>query len=346
MSSLTSAGVLQTHLHIENHMVLIRDEIYGEELVHEPVLVELLQSPEVQRLQGICQYGVTAFLGLTPRVTRLEHSVGAFILVRRVGGTIEEQVAALLHDISHTTLSHVIDHALSKPGEESYHEVHKTRYLKMTRLPGILARHRIDQRVFEEELFPLVEMPSPQLCADRLDYALRDAVSFGKLAIEDARRVVGSLKAFPSPIAIHRLLVLDDPHVALILSRAYITTDKNVWSSPAHIDMSQRTGQVIGELVEAGSVNDKMLWQMTDAEFWPLLRQAANPEQLRAITRLEDEGIPEDNGLRLPQCAKIRTLDPDVWQGGEKRPAPLSTVLPMWGSERLQYIRSRRQHGE
>ncbi|TGJ83234.1 hypothetical protein E0Z10_g5538 [Xylaria hypoxylon] len=344
MSSPTSAGVLQTHLLIDNHKILIRDEIYGEELVHEPVLVELLQSPEVQRLQGICQHGVTGYLGLTPRVTRLEHSVGAFILVRRVGGTIEEQVAALLHDISHTTLSHVIDHALSKPGEESYHEVHKTRYLEMTRLPDILARHRINQKVFKEELFPLVEMPSPQLCADRLDYALRDAVSFGNLTMEDARRVVGSLKAFPSAIATRRLLVLDDPHVALILSRAYITTDKDVWSSPAHIDMCQRTGRVIGELVEAGSMDDKMLWQLSDAEFWTLLRQAANPEQLRAIERLENEGIPEDNGLRLPQCAKIRTLDPDVWQGGEKQPAPLSIVLPMWGSERLQYILSRSQH--
>ena len=323
---------------------MIRDELYGEELVHEPVLVELLQSPEVQRLQGICQHGVTGFLGLTPRVTRLEHSVGAFILVRRVGGTIEEQVAALLHDISHTTLSHVIDHALSKPGEESYHEVHKTRHLETTGLPDILARHGINQRVFEEELFPLVEMPSPQLCADRLDYALRDAVSFGKLAMEDARRVVGSLKAFPSAIAARRLLVLDDPHIALILSRAYIAVDKDVWSSPAHIDMYQRTGRVIGELVGAGSVDDKTLWQVSDEEFWTLLRQAANPDQLRAIERLEDEGIPEDDGLRLPQCVKIRTLDPDVWQGGGKQPAPLSTVLPMWESERLQYIISRSQH--
>lgn len=344
MSSPTSAGVLQTHLLIDNHKILIRDEIYGEELVHEPVFVELLQSPEVQRLQGICQHGVTGYLGLTPRVTRLEHSVGAFILVRRVGGTMEEQVAALLHDISHTTLSHVTDHALSKPGEESYHEVHKTRYLEMTRLPDILARHRINQKVLKEELFPSVEMPSPQLCADRLDYALRDAVSFGNLTMEDARRVVGSLKAFPSAIATRRLLVLDDPHVALILSRAYITTDKDVWSSPAHIDLCQRTGRVIGELVEAGSMDEKMLWQVSDAEFWTLLRQAANPEQLRAIERLENEGIPEDNGLRLPQCAKIRTLDPDVWQGGEKQPAPLSKVLPMWGSERLQYILSRSQH--
>lgn len=57
---------------------------------------------------------------------------------------IEEQVAALLYDISYTTLSHVINHALSKPREGSYHEVYKTRYLKTTRLPDILARYRIN----------------------------------------------------------------------------------------------------------------------------------------------------------------------------------------------------------
>ncbi|KAL4967871.1 uncharacterized protein BDV14DRAFT_168536 [Aspergillus stella-maris] len=344
MSSPTSAGVLQTHQFLKNNTILIQDKIYGEELIHEPILIDLLQTPEVQRLQGICQHGITGFLGLTPRVTRLEHSVGAFILVRRVGATIEEQVAALLHDISHTTLSHVIDHALSKPREGSYHEVHKARYLEMTRLPEILARHGISEKVFEEELFPLVEMPAPQLCADRLDYALRDAVSFGKITIDDARRVVGSLKAFPSATAIDRLLVLDDPDVALNLSRAYIAADKDVWSNPAHIDMYERTGKVIRELVEAGSVDDKVLWQVSDGEFWALLRRAANPEQLRAIERLEGEGIPKENGLRLPHGAKIRTLDPDVWQGKEKQPAPLSVVLPTWGLERHQYILSRSEN--
>lgn len=343
MAAPTRAGVLQTHQLIDNGEILIRDEIYGEELVSEPVLVELLQSPEVLRLQGICQHGVTGYLGLTPRVTRLEHSVGAFLLVRRVGATLEEQVAALLHDISHTTLSHVIDHALSKPGEDSYHEVHKHRYLGMTRLPEILSRHGIDHKVFDEELFPLVEMPAPQLCADRLDYGLRDTVSFGKLAIEDARKVFGSLKAFPSPTATQRLLVLDDAQVALTLSRAYIAADRDVWSSPAHVDMYQRTGRVIGELVGSGAVDDKVLWQVSDAEFWALLRKTANAEQLSDIERLEKEGLPQEDGLTLPRIAKIRTIDPDVWQGGEDRPAPLSTVLPEWGTERQQYIASRNQ---
>jgi HD superfamily phosphohydrolase len=343
MPSPTSAGVYQTHLASENHTILIRDEIYGEHLIHEPVLIELLRSPEVQRLQGINQYGITSFLGLTPPVTRLEHSVGAFMLVRIVGGNMEEQIAALLHDISHTVLSHDVDYALSKLGEESYHEVHKTRYLESTGLPGILVRHKIDQKVLDENLFPLVEMASPQLCADRLDYALRDAISFDKFTVEDARKVVAALKAFPSAVAPDRLLVLDDPQVALILSRAYITTEKDFRSDPAIVDMSERTGRVIGELVKAGSVDDKMLWQMSDAEFWDLLRQAANPDQLRAIKKLEDEGIPDGKGLRRPKGTKVRTLDPDIWQRGDKRPAPLSTVLPMWGSERQQYILSRSQ---
>jgi HD superfamily phosphohydrolase len=343
MSSPINAGVFQTHLLTENHKILIRDDIYGEELVHEPVLVELLQSPEVQRLHGINQYGITAFLGLTPRVTRLEHSVGAFLLVRRIGGTIEEQITALLHDISHTVLSHDVDYALSKLGEESYHEVHKTRYLESTRLPDLLVRHGIDQKVLDENLFPLVEMPSPQLCADRLDYALRDAIGFGKLTIEDARRVIGSLKAFPNPVAPDRLLVPDDAQVALILARAYITTDRDVLSNPAIVDMSERTGRLIGELVEAGSVNDEMLWHMSDAEFWILIRRAANPQQLRAIERLETEGIPQGDELRRPQGTKVRTIDPDVWQEGENQPAPLSTVLLTWGSQRRQYILSRIQ---
>jgi HD superfamily phosphohydrolase len=41
------------------------------------------------------------------------------LLVRRLGASLEEQIAALLHDVSHTAFSHVIDsvdHNLLKNG--------------------------------------------------------------------------------------------------------------------------------------------------------------------------------------------------------------------------------------
>jgi HD superfamily phosphohydrolase len=275
-------------------------------------------------------------------VTRFEHSVGAFLLVRTVGASLEEQIAALLHDISHTTLSHVIDWALSKPGEGSFHEVHKSRYIKTTQLPRILDNHGFGNlRPLDEELFPLVEMPSPHLCADRLDYSLRDAVGFGKLPLEEVQRLYAALKAFPDASNPQRIFMLEDQQLALALARAYLEIDRDVWSNPAHIDMYKRTGKLIGDMVRRGSVNDEDLWKLSDEEFWELLRGAAAPGELASMKRLESEGLPEDVGLSLPQGTKIRTIDPDIYLPATNQLLPLSIVYPEWEIERRKYICAR-----
>lgn len=87
----------------------VKCKIHGEYRITEPVLIELLLSEPVQRLKHVLQHGITGLIGLTPRpaVDRHEHSVGAMLLVRAAGGTIEAQAAALLHDVAHTALSHV-----------------------------------------------------------------------------------------------------------------------------------------------------------------------------------------------------------------------------------------------
>lgn len=335
-------GFFQTIESVSESTLLVRDELYGEHTISEPILVKLLRSPTLLRLTGVCQHGVTGLLGLTPKVTRYEHSVGAFLLVRKVGASIEEQVAALLHDVSHTVLSHVLDWLLSKPGEESFHEVHKARYIEMTPLPQILAEHGFQGlEPLNEELYPLVEMPSPQLCADRLDYALRDSVAFGKLALEDARNVFASLKAFPDVSSSHRLLVLDDEQLALRLARAYMASDRDVWSNRAHVDMSKRAGNLIKEILDRGGIKEESLWEMSDQEFWESLRTVADPTSLEIMKRLESEGLPKEDGLHLPQGAKIRTLDPDVLSQTTKDPLPLSVLSPNWALERQDYIRSR-----
>ncbi|PYH44973.1 uncharacterized protein BP01DRAFT_357329 [Aspergillus saccharolyticus JOP 1030-1] len=334
------AGHFQTLTFESPHRVIITDILYGTHEITEPVLIDLLQCADLQRLIGICQHGVTGHLGLLPgavKISRFEHSVGACLLVRSRGATLEEQVVALLHDISHTVLSHVVDWALSNPNEESFHEVHKARYLQTTRIPDILTKHGMPLTVLHEEKYPLVELPAPHLCADRLDYSLRDGLAFGKMNRDQARELLQCLRAFPYPTAPHRILVLENRHVALCFARVYLQVDQEVWSNPTHADMYKRTGKLIGDLVRGGQMSEETLWKLSDQEFWGLLLRLADAEGAAMLKGFERDGFSKEKDLPLPKNVKIRTIDPDVWED-ENTPSPLSQLSPEWAAERQAYI--------
>lgn len=77
------------------------------------------------------------FPGTDSPLTRYEHSVGAMLLVRRAGGSVEAQAAGLLHDVAHTALSHVADNVF----EYVVHEDDKMEYLESTNVLDILDKH-------------------------------------------------------------------------------------------------------------------------------------------------------------------------------------------------------------
>lgn len=96
--------------------MIIEDPVYGRWKVEE-VLGELIHSPPVQRLQKIHPGGAAHLVHSAWNVTRFEHSVGVMLLIRHLGGSLEEQVAGLLHDVSHTAFSHVVDIVVASPEE-------------------------------------------------------------------------------------------------------------------------------------------------------------------------------------------------------------------------------------
>lgn len=323
--------------------LLIRDELYGNFDISEPVLVELLQCPAVQRLGEVGQHGVTGFLGLTSPVTRLEHSIGTLLLVRGAGASLEEQVVALLHDIAHTAFSHVIDWAFASNGDadESFHEVHKMRYVNSTELPAILSKHGFaGGKVFEEELFGLVERPAPHLCADRLDYSLRDMVRPGHLGPAYIRELLAHLVPYPDASAEDRLFVMNDVQAAETLAREYMAADRDMWSNPAHIEMYRRTGQLIGTIIRRGGVKEEQLWSLSDKELWEALHKEGTDDQREVMKNLEENGLPaEDN---LPSGTKIRTIDPEVLVSSEVKPVPLSSLSKQWAKDQENYILARK----
>lgn len=87
----------------------IQDKIYGTYTIEKPVILKLIQSKPVQRLKKISQFGLPDKYYHIKGFSRFEHSIGVMILLKNLGASLEEQVAGLLHDISHYAFSHVAD---------------------------------------------------------------------------------------------------------------------------------------------------------------------------------------------------------------------------------------------
>ena len=305
----------QTMTYNTDATLTVDDPLYGTVLIHEPVLVALIRSAAMQRLHGVYQYGVTALINVTPRVTRFEHSVGAMLLVRQVGGSLLEQVAALLHDVAHTALSHVVDVAF--PEHSSFHETYKREYVRGTHLPRLLREHGIAwESVMEEADFPLLEQPAPQLCADRVDYGLRDTLAFGLLSLEDARHIARAMVCHPSAEASDRRIVCTDARLAAVLARAYMEADRTKYTDPVNGLYYRYAAEAMRRAVALGHVSRADLW-MRDHSFWDRLHESTDTVIQRCLAQVHQPvrvvAAACDDPAAMPfRPIKVRTLDPEV----------------------------------
>lgn len=150
--------------------MLYHDEVYGKEEIREPLLLDILSSDAMQRARGISQHGITALIGITPPFSRFDHSLGTMILVRRLGADIHEQVAALLHDISHTAFSHVVDYVFDDHNGQNYHEEQMEEFVANTDIPEMLERYGLNFSQYRNEylsskkgVWPMEVVSSPEI---------------------------------------------------------------------------------------------------------------------------------------------------------------------------------------
>lgn len=176
--------------------IQITDRVYGKQTITEPVLLDLIQSPALERLKDIDQAGYFEPHFPGTQHSRFEHSVGACLLLRTYGAPIEEQIAGLIHDASHATFSHCIDYALEEGSEKtlSYQDDIFESYVLTTDIPEILKWHGIDPTyILDETHFPLQENSLPDICADRIDYSLRGARVFNESKEEENTYLLANL---------------------------------------------------------------------------------------------------------------------------------------------------------
>ncbi|MGG7177681.1 HD domain-containing protein [Clostridium paraputrificum] len=180
----------------------IIDSIYGEFTI-ETIFEKLINTKEVQRLKGIHQGGASYLVNSKWNVTRYEHSIGTMLFIRLMGGSVEEQIAGLLHDISHTAFSHVVDFVLENT-EENYHEKIFDNIIDTSCIPKILLDNGFNYKdiLFNKSKWTILEVSSPKLCADRIDYTLRDMYHYGFISKEDIQRFLNNLTVVKGEVVI------------------------------------------------------------------------------------------------------------------------------------------------
>jgi len=174
-------------------MNTIRDPVHGD-IELSDAEIQVLDSPEMQRLRRIKQLSFCSLVYPGANHTRFEHSLGTLYLAGRMAeklGLEEDEkkkirMAAMLHDVGHLPFSHSLEGLFGVNHEENSKAVIK-------RLDALN-----DTGYNPNEIIKLLDGKGPgkiissQIDADRMDYLARDSHYTGAAyGVVDTDRIIG-----------------------------------------------------------------------------------------------------------------------------------------------------------
>ncbi|MGD9276154.1 MAG: HD domain-containing protein [Candidatus Pacearchaeota archaeon] len=286
----------------------IIDSIYGKEKIDEPVLIELINSKSIQRLKGISQLGMPDEYYYKKGFSRFEHSLGVFLLLRKLGSDLDEQISGLLHDVSHTAFSHVIDWIFGDPIKEDYQDNNHLEVIKNSEIPEILNRYNFSfEYISKLENFLLLEKEAPSLCADRIDYSLREL--FYNKGSKNPKLIFNNLFVKSNQI------VFKNKNIAEIFFKEYSNLQENSLAS----DEARTRYYLLSELLKKG-LEKKIIsfedFYKTDNYVLNILRNSNDKDILNQLKILKNGSdiYETENGIGLKK--KFRYVDPEVSVNG------------------------------
>lgn len=173
---------------------VIRDSIHGDITFNEPIFIEIINTPEFQRLRRILQLGATGDAYPSATHTRFSHSIGVYHIV---GLFVESKafidhistkdkllvkLAGLMHDLGHGAFSHTFENITTQSHEQYTKNIISN---PKGNIAPILKKYKISpndickiiEGTYKNKLINL--FVSSQLDADRLDYLVRDSYHCG-----------------------------------------------------------------------------------------------------------------------------------------------------------------------
>jgi len=306
------------------------DRLHGVMTFEEPVLCALIESAPMQRIRDVDMGAYTR--GFYPGVafSRFEHSLGVSYLLQRAGASLEEQIHGLLHDVNHTVFSHAIDYVLRAGREDaqSYQDDTFAAFIRASCLPAILEQHGFDTTfIIDERNFPLEERALPELCADRLDYALRSLFHYGLMPATAVRALLADLHSDG------RVWFFSNRAAAAAFGHAFAMLDDQIFDSFRAGVMYRAIGDCVGHALTTGIVSRQDLLTTDTAVLAKMEAALDGDARLRTLWARMNDRVPAESsegGGALEVHCKSRIVDPLFRDDG--RLVRLSEVDPDWRS--------------
>jgi uncharacterized protein len=291
----------------ENQKV-VRDPIHGD-ITITGCLIDLLETPEVQRLHNIKQLGFAHLVFPGAHHTRFEHSLGTCMVASQIADILdlpeeEKQLvtcAALLHDIGHGPFSHTIESLLLERfgvdhvdlteqlilGTYKILNEKEQQFIHAPTVHEILSRHTVNEKDIVNMIRGktskksyLSQLLNSTIDVDQLDYLMRDAyytgVSYG---IIDIQRLLQTIMIHKGNLTMMRKGVSVVENILMARALMY---------SSVYFHKTVRIAELmlLKALEEIPDAQPFEFYRMTDAEIMTSL-QTMGQYQLEIITRLK-----------------------------------------------------------
>lgn len=205
---------------------VFRDPVHNYIHVQHQVILDLINSREVQRLRRIKQLGTSSFTFHGAEHSRFAHSLGVYEITRQICDIFKRNYsiekigpdgwddsqrlvtlcAALLHDVGHGPYSHTFEHIfntdhealtvaiITSPETEVFQILNRVAEGFPEKVASVITKTYPNQQV--------VQMISSQIDADRMDYLLRDAYFTGtEYGTFDLTRILRVIRPYRGGIA-------------------------------------------------------------------------------------------------------------------------------------------------
>ncbi len=193
----------------------------------------------------------------------------------------------------------------------------------------------------DEENFSLLENNLPDICADRLDYTIRDGLHLQLLSRQQADKIIDGLKVIESDGK--KEFVFKDINSAEIYSDVFFQLNRSYYGSPIEAYFNHKMGDIMNLAIEKDVLKEED-WFGNDEEVIAKIKSSKDRELAKSLDFINNKTvIYEDNeNPEVTLSKKIRIVNPKVEIDGVIK--QLTEISPFYENKVNDYSEDHQVH--